>query len=262
MKKNIISVLLVLVMSIPIVSCTKENVIINDDITTSDEFQNKNSQKGNSNNINNGQLKKIGKLHNEYLQLGFENFNYTAIDVDEELKTQFFNINVPNISEEDKLAIVDDSTVYNMDYLSSVLEDKIALNYIQEIENLLGVTETYTELESSVNSKLLFMKDDVLCENKDVVKVYSEVLLSSAKFWLPLSEGGSGIGDDILGDIDELPGISPYARDIIAADGLGAAGTFVGYGLLAGLTGPIGWGALVAGVGFSAAWSSAAAALT
>lgn len=203
------------------------------------------------NNISETDITQIGINHNSYLQT---TFNTKTIDL-ATLRNNFLNLNVSNLNSSQKTAILDNTTAFNVNYLNSNIAEQQAKTYLQNSIDIVENSINYLSIKNNLQSLKLTVKADANCINKAVVLIQCEVLLQSAYFWSPVSEGGSGIGESILNKIG-APKISKFARGLIEADGLAAACTFTGYGMLAGVTGPMGWGALVATVGFSAAWSS------
>lgn len=203
------------------------------------------------NDISDADITQIGINHNSYLQTTFNTrtINLTTI------RNNFLNLNVPNLNLSQKTTILDNTTAYNMNYLNTNIVEQQAKTYLQNSIDIVENSINYLSIKNNLQSLKLTVKADANCVNKAVVLIQCEVLLQSAYFWSPVSEGGSGIGESILNKIG-TPKISKFAKGLIEADGLAASCTFTGYGLLAGVTGPMGWGALVATVGFSAAWSS------
>mgnify|MGYP006076124797 CR=1 FL=1 len=206
----------------------------------------------------NSNITEIGNLHNDILETTFTDFDYTVSDYLAEIKTNFLLAEIEGLDESTKLALLNDTNNYDRSYINNNLTDQIAKDYISSGELIIDTATNYTSMFDGLSNLKQEIESDSRDFNKDVALIFCEVSIKSSYFWLNSSVGGSGIGSNILKDLDreQLPGVSPYVRDIIAADGLGAAGVFTSYGLFAGMTGPIGWGALVVSVGFGAAWSS------
>ena len=80
---------------------------------------------------------------------------------------------------------------------------------------------------------------------------------NSAYFWLPSTKGGSGEGFTVIQAMQKPSDDQiETASDWVKRDGMGAAGGFIEFALVAGLGGPAGVGAMIGGVAFGAAWSS------
>lgn len=238
------------------ISCEKEEVQSNND---SIESYNRTSENDFSPKADPGDLElsedeivNIGELHNDILQSVFENFD-ESYQI-EELIFEMTNIEIANLNNDIRNEVINTST-YDKNYLINNLNDDLSLEYCEKITNFILSSNNIEDL----NEKLLDLSNEINTDdrrfNKTVPLLFIEVSKKSASFW------SSSLGSNIIVDQD-IQGLSPWVKGLIAADGLGAAGAFTGYGLLAGVTGPMGWGALLATVGFSAAWSSASYALT
>jgi len=79
-------------------SCSEENLSVNDE-----------------NRLSQSEVNNIGALHNDYVEQGFNNFDYSASDRVTELKENFFT-NHPNFSENDleKKALMRNCMVINL----------------------------------------------------------------------------------------------------------------------------------------------------
>jgi len=126
-----------------------------------------------------------------------------------------------------------------------IIESSSKLNELEErMENL------YTEA----------VEFDLTYNELASIFCYTEVSKSSAEFWFYREDGGSGMGEDLLKA--EYGNGKKKIKRVVAADGAGAAGSCLSTGIVGGLAGgPIGAGVFLGSVAFSAAWSSATAAL-
>lgn len=211
------------------------------------------TQKTGSYELSQSEIEQIGLIHNQTLTSAFD--GQVVLDINQ-LKNYFLQINLENsdfIKNE-----LNSGNISNFDYtyLETNLADEISLSYISEAKTKVMNAENH----HGIAQELLSIKSTVQADdrnfNKTVVLLFIEVAQQSSNYW---SNGMTGIGED---GYDEYQPISDWTKGLIAADGLGAAGAFTSYGLLAAVTGPMSWGALVATVGFAAAWSSGSYALT
>ena len=199
--------------------------------------------------LNYDQIEFVSNMHNEILECVYSNGNIKG----NELHEKMLGCQVGNFSNNEKLYIIDNTVPHTIEYLeNNINNDPIALEYCQLINSSILSSESINEITSLLTDISNEIKSDNREFNKTIPLLFSQVSLKSAAFW----SGNKGIG---ITNEDPIEMLSPYITGIIAADGLGASGTFTGYGLLVGITGPVGFGALLAVVGWGAAWSSVCA---
>lgn len=203
------------------------------------------------------QIEAIGDAHNFYLEKAFENFDYSSDDLIQELYQNFESVSpydsIPfdptefETSTEDNLSTLQDSL---SDEAFQIINNAVIAS--NNIENLSAFTDYITTLESTT-------RNNISGYEKDIVLVTLCVLRKSAYFWLPQEDGGSGIGYEILQNINLN---KKDDHGWLAADGTAAGGGMIGTAVTAALaTGPVGWGFLV-GVGVGAGIASGWHALT
>ncbi|MDR0802541.1 hypothetical protein [Fluviicola sp.] len=202
------------------------------------------------------EIEEIGILHNNLLhQVFFEPLvsnNYQL-----EVKKRFLELKGDNLTfikselENEKISNFD------LQFINENFQDEISVSFIESgmsiVNNGISLDEIIIDLK---RLKTTIMNDHENF-NRTTALLFVEVAINSASFWLDTE-----IGSNVIASTPHPQGLSKWVKGLIVADGLGASGAFTGYGLLAGITGPMGWGALIATVGFSAAWSSATYALT
>jgi hypothetical protein len=245
MKKLIYGTLFLALVGIGVVGCQKKDVQKKETINFDKDYNLKSSSTNNNSiELSHNQIISIAKLHNEILQNIYQNGSITSEEAKQKMKVyDLNNINNFEILSRPKL---------NLDYLNNNLKDEISLQYCNQINAAILESVNVEILNDNLSLFRMKVNQDPRNFNKTVVLLLTEVSSKSAEFW------SSSTGTTVTGS-PTVAGLSPYVRGIIAADGMGAAGAFTGYGLLAGVTGPMGWGALCATVGFSAAWSSMSA---
>lgn len=183
------------------------------------------------------------------------------------------NLEIPELTNEQK--IFSTSENYDVSFLDNNIKNKLVLEIIHDA---ILKSETITDFNILHNNILELKKTSnatLIGTDLDIALIFLEVLDNSALFWLSKSANGSGEGELIINQINSTK--TYYSKNpnttlttlagpgrgtkILASDAAGAAGVFVSYGLLAGLTGPMGIGALCATVAVGAAWSSGCSAL-
>ncbi len=213
------------------------------------------------------QIEEIGVRHNEALHQAFLNFDFDAINVKNELYDRFKTQSLPaEISSSAKEEILNNPPMLEKQ-LALYGASKLVSIYIHEGENAIGQSSNLIELQKKLNLLESKARQELQCGALEIVLVNYSVLRNSAYFWLPVEEGGSGEGAAILSKIERRLGLDKttlskaQVTKVLAGDGAAAAGVFTSYGLLAGLTGPMGGTALLASVAFGAAWGSGCTAL-
>ncbi len=210
----------------------------------------------NSRLLSDEQIKTIGQLHNQYLMEGLDNLKYDNISSDE-LSNAFYAIPVPEIDQHLKEKAIG----YYNQYLMKEQE-----NEIEFVKETLGNSIANEIIDDAVAMSLTFnsVNDfNVLINNKkeeamatlngtdlDAVLLFLEVMHQSAKFWSDESVSNKKISTIMLQK-------SCSWKGAIAADGMGAAGGFLRFGVAGLLGGPATLGALIGVVGWSAGYASA-----
>lgn len=209
-------------------------------------------------NLTSDEIEQIGSLHNRYLDLLFKDFDYSSLDLFNELEHGFKNIaNEENIDIDFQDVEVD--LHKNMDlifqYTSSEAMDLIN-NAINESFNINNVQE----FEVFINEQENIARSNLIKEDLDITLITLCVLRKLAYFWTSIDKGGSGIGENIFIKIkannqDKIT-LKADIRGVLAADGAAAGGGMIVGAIAAGVAGgPLGWGFLV-GVGARSAIAS------
>ena len=212
----------------------------------------------NSRLLSNEQIKTIGKLHNQYLIEGLNSLDYNSLSV-QQLDKAFYTISVSEVDNDLKK----DAIEYYNHYL---LKEQEPENEIEFVKQMLGNPIASEIIDTSVEMSLTFeninnfntwieaKKEEVMVKlegtDLDAVLLFLEVMQQSAKFWFQESVTNKKISNIILQK-------SCTWKGAIAADGMGAAGGFLRFGVAGLLGGPATLGALIGVVGWSAAYSSA-----
>lgn len=257
MKKLIYGTLFLAIVGIGFVACQKEKITTLNNQNTSSNNDLKTVLSQNTNfEFSLDEIESIGLAHNQILENVYTN-NFNNENNFTQIQAQFLNLKNNDfafiISELKNGKLPD----FDIEYLNQNLQDQISLNYIKQGISIVDKEMSFDEIHYNLSALKMQIIDDSRSFNKTSALLFVEVAINSASFWLK-----SQTGTDVIGHTPHPQGMSKWVRGLIAADALGAAGTFLSYGLLVGITGPVSWGALLAAVGFSAAWSSATYALT
>ncbi|MDT8337519.1 MAG: hypothetical protein RQ856_06835 [Candidatus Izemoplasmatales bacterium] len=235
-------------------SCSDEDI-------SSEALSNKNSQSYS-----------IGNLHNQYLELAFNEFNYDTGNHIIELKKRFNNINIDGLNKDFQAEIIDsvaqllESGLINVEIISNSYNESFSGQFFTEILDLLAQTDNQQSLSNELNQVKLQIESEILDESdRQSLLSFIEVLDSSSKFWFPTIYGGNGIGEDILGNgfnyVDVSYQTSPCTKAVVAADGMAAAAAFQAMGIggwIAGALNPVAAGASVAvAVAFASGYAAA-----
>jgi hypothetical protein len=253
MKQLILSGLILATMGITIIGCNKEKIVPSKKTIAIE------NELSNSTILTENQLQYVGNYHNESLSLIFNNFNWKSNNLKQEL---IDNIDSNSIKLND----------YSNDYLNSrcindyesnynVLKENLSIESFLIIDNSINLSKNISDI-TIFNNEINFLQEKAKIEISDIAELNTilvtlEVLKSSAYFWSPKSVGGSGIGYNYITLFNNQNRTGP--KDILAADGVSAGIGMLGVAV-AGMLGPIGWGALAI-VGGEAAMSSGAALL-
>lgn len=209
----------------------------------------------------------LGEMHNNYLEETLVNFsNYQAPNersLQAELYNIFLNSNTPDLSFDQKKAILDEvvsqSFDYNLDQVRRSNLNNAAKEIIESVNNEAALIRDYSSFAQYLDGEIAKSRSTLSGKDLDTTLAFLEVMKSSAYFWLPTDKGGSGVGYQLLKKYNKIP--QNIGRSIIAADAMSAAGAFIGGGFGAAFVAVVNPAAFFFGVGFAAAWGSATAAL-
>ena len=249
--------LLVLLIVFSFLSCNSQEEVenINDKTLSLKKTQNI--------NLSNSQIVEIGDLHNEYLDKLLQ--PNTRIGIQESLMANFDSILNSSIKDtkikNNILNLVNDPSFGSISFLEKNLDEQLALDYINQIIATIELDLNYENLSLQLDVIKDVVNKDSNLINKNVVLVMIEVSKKSSYYWLPTSEGGSGKGEAILGDMNKGSRVEIKIRNVVAADGTSAAGACIGGAIAIAASGGTAGPAVLIGIGFAAGWGSATAAL-
>jgi len=167
----------------------------------------------------------IGELHNLYLN---EVINEYLANPSDGYKNAFLNVTIPYVSIETQEAIFDHIASMSIDEMKDSTFKYLSSNAINLYNSIDSILENTSDSQS-LSSELALVKSQI--ENTldgselAVLEVYLETVMSSAYFWYPTNQGGSGLGDDYrLAHSSNNRNVPDWVK----ADGRGA-----GYGMVA-----------------------------
>lgn len=206
--------------------------------------------------LNDEQVKLVGEKHNQVLTQVFSNYDFNTNDRVYEIRAQFekvdLNGHIINWNSKDYGNIEN-----NLNFLRNNLSENafsIIEQGMSEAENL----ENFDSFSNKLESLNLKARKELVGIELDTVLIALNVLENSAKLWLPIEEGGNGIGYGFMEKYNSLYNTeinnrrSPrqMIRTALAADGLSAAGGFLVGAFVIGATAGTGGLGTAAIVGF------------
>lgn len=252
-------ILTMCILGFSITSCNKHDS--NDDLKQSGK-KNLSSERM----LTDEQIEEMGNYHNQYLQEAFEDISYASGEIDwQEVRSSFQNI----INENDLEFDLDDMEL-NANITFAHLESQLSIEALDILYNAYENTD-YSEYNvEMVTDHLEDLENEargvLFGQELDIVLVSLNVFKKSVYFWAPESDGGSGLGEIIFLEAQEIAGGTveydfSRAVEVAASDGLAGAGGCLGVAVSAALaTGPVGWG-VFGGVLVGMAFASGVAAL-
>lgn len=188
--------LISLTMTLLLISCFKET---NTSSVTTDNFELISSNTARI--LNDIQIDSIGNFHNTFLYEIFEIYNYSTTD------TLFEIISIAETLAANNNATLDSSFTYtSLNNYISIIQDSLSTTAFSIIQSAVNLTDSITSLNNFISSinLLEFQANNTLVgQELDIVLTTLCVSRYSAEFWLPISSGGSGIGDDIFDNLNE-----------------------------------------------------------
>lgn len=206
------------------------------------------------------QVDSIALLHNTYLERAFQNRNFNDSDHQQALYYRYINLgqNDFNITLNEAIEYLDSS---DNDNLTSYTTNIDLIGIINDISNFIDLNSnsTFSQIQNEVEDRVAYAHQILSGSDLDVALVFLKTFEKSSYFWMPQSQGGSGLGEIILLDFeDDFPGVSINWGAIALADGSGAAGVLLRTWYLASW-GPLSWGAIVGACAWGASWGSVSA---
>lgn len=142
-------------------------------------------------------IKMLANKHNEYLEIVLKNYNYT-FDEDKVIncRNNFLNIDLPGLTMEDKLTIVEGFKNKNGEFVPTTSEKFYNALRVADLPNEDDLVEFIKEVnESIVNSNLVYSKLELFIDGNladvngrfteaetKILKIYFETLKASAYF--------------------------------------------------------------------------------
>lgn len=262
MKKTIIALIGLTILSLGVYSCSKEQISNNinrNKMSTSEQIMT-------FPKFNSEQIEQIGKLHNDLLVNYYNGLNKAELDISGTAFSSFDHplihncINEASISERiEVLEIVSNSTEFGnvkLDMLFSKLS-----KIVDENNNVGNITLKIDELILEVKSDELY----TINEYNAAMSMLS-VGKYSAKLWAPIENGGDGFQQRIASLYSGTDDVLPVTwKEILKQDAWGAAGGLLWWcaraGYMSFVGGPqAGIGSLLLAAGGTAAGASWTAA--
>lgn len=247
-----------------VTSCEKKNDVVptkrnNNTIETSTSSQN--NIWSNYNQLTAGQIQEIGELHNSNLVNFITNYNFE----DNNFHEQVNSLLEENIQGLNTIFPSGYQQAYNVlynprEYINSN-GTKHMKNFIIRMDSLVNNSHNYTDLIDQLTELTVEIQQDsnLTAYDKDFSYIYITVTSYSAGHWSSNANGGEGYYDsfsDNLSGNPPLSGARSKLENILIADGLAAAGSFLWIGLSGVWIVPPAWPVLCAEIGWACAWSS------
>lgn len=181
--------------------------------------------------LSDDQIDEIGNLHNQILEDAINEFDFSAPKPEQELSESFSVLNIPdlNVSAQDD----DQRAVQKHELLNSVTPQ--ARSIIESVLNEMKNIDHVEEFTSFVVEKESIAKRILHEEDLTATLIFLNVSKKSAFFWMPETQGGSGIGYSFVAKVAETNGIildpnqkvPEWFNSVLEADGIAAAGGFL-----------------------------------
>lgn len=258
MKKLIKGALFLAIAGTTIVGCEKEENEINQSIFHDSVDKTKPlNNKSNSGNLELSmeEINNIAEMHNVKLA-HIHDQSYSLSELEQKQDSILLSYDYESVSNQDMLnwsANVGD--VNSIESFKGLFDFEYEKDYIQAIDNIIATSENYSTLSYSIDSICDVIVNDAREMRKTPIILFGKTSKESFFYWAPTSIGGSGDGQNYIGNATE--------RSVARADGMAAAGGFLylaGYGAWGALFGPAGFalgGAAVVAVGVRAGIASA-----
>lgn len=249
-------IILFLGIALNILSCSDRTETIAQNSMTTSESISHNKMSSNERLLNDEQVKSIGNLHNQFLTQVFSNYDFQTKNRVLEIRTQFEKIDLKgNVIDWNKK---DYGNIENeLNYLKNNLSDTAfsiiekGMMEAEKMENVESFSNTLELLNEEAKEKLTGIE-------LDTVLIALNVFENSAQLWLPVDEGGNGIGYEFFNKYNMVYNIElsnkrtprQMIRTALAADGLSAAAGFLVGAFVIGATAGTGGLATPAIIGF------------
>lgn len=176
----------------------------------------------------------------------------------ESLKREFLGFAPKELSEEitnDIFYYFENDLEKQNQIIIENLNSQTSISLFKEINEIVSNVTSYREVSSKLDEKLSEVEKEV-GRDKEILFTLIETSRASLKFWLPISEGGNGNGDIVLGQFPSTTARKQVNWGQIGyADGAGAVGVLIRTWYLA-AWGPLSWGTILGAIGWGAAWGS------
>jgi hypothetical protein len=257
--KTLVKMVIVFAISFIFQACNKDyqTTVINKDVSKEEFLE---VYLGNS--LTNTNREDIANLHNQYLGETMAEIDWSSSDLNQNSMNVFQSKFDPSsgISQQQYNDLLSQSS----NDINQYIENDIIFNELkQSIEDIINSEPSFTNIATQLDLLKTSSCTTLIGKDLDAALIMIEVSKKSAYYWLPISRGGSGTGDQYIENYKEendLPG-APNLGKLCLADGVGAAFGFILVGFLAVPT-PLTLGALCMAVGLKAAESSLTYLLT
>lgn len=234
-------------------SCTKNADIVEEQYSQALRVLNQ------SEIIDDNMIDSIGKMHNQIMDLVLSNYNFLNVSSDNRIirmKEAFISVSFDGAADEFEEIIYDTVQVWDVG-----LSDD-ALLYFDRIIEIIETSSNYQSIEDNLNTlkNEVESNNDIAQLDKQSIKIAISVGINSSYYWLPIDEGGSGKGQQYLAKLYPSKEMSPKTKKVVAADVFGGLSGGIGWCGSAIFGGPIGLGAYVGSILYSAAAGSLGAA--
>jgi len=187
--------------------------------------------------LNDDQVEMVAEKHNEYLTSVFANYNFQTKDRVVEFQARFESLDLKNYK-------IDwtEKDYGNIENELLFLKENLSNNAFLIIEKAVEKSksfECFDEYIAYLNSLELEAREKLIGTELDAILISLNVFENSSMFWLPVDEGGLGIGYDFIEEYNnaynkETSSVRQTIKTALAADGISAAAGFIiGAGVLA-----------------------------
>ncbi|MDR3273396.1 MAG: hypothetical protein LBT29_07950 [Flavobacteriaceae bacterium] len=211
------------------------------------------------------QIRSIGELHNQTLELAFNDFNWSTNDMEKEFIDKFNDL---EIAKENNLKFKKaHSLETNLVYIQQNLKERKNFQFFERTINYLNANDvSVTKIEDFMKKLELEMKEsNSSVRDYESFLVFSSVIQHSAKFWLPVKKGGFGNYDKFKtlenrnfqssGNSAEFETSSSCSKNVLAADaasaGAGCLFAAIYTGASGGVLAPLAFAQIATEAGFS-----------
>lgn len=206
----------------------------------------------------------LADFHNEYMTTVINLYDFNAISHNAEMREGFESIGLSILNLSQSLI---DSLLTNpandYSYICSQVSDPDVQLVMDTVKNYITSNPNcnFSEISNLVTSQETYTRTNIIGSDLDICLTFLKTFEKSSYLWLSVSNGGLGLGDTFIDnldedDLDDIPTAINWSL-IAWADGAGAARRLY-FVWVAAAGGPIGWGAAASVIGWAAAYASGA----